>query len=218
MTFRHSLKTMTFIAAFVLAFAANANANANANAKDKDKDKGGDKDRGHERQERHEHPRREEVNHRLRNEERRIEKGVENGTLTSDQAAKLRSDLDGIKAQEQAEVKANGGSLTKDQQKELNQELNKESKEIGGAHADQGRRREIKVRLRNEERRIDQGVKKGTITPEQAAKLRSDLAAVKAEEQADLKTNGGKLTQPEQKQLNQELQQENKQISAEGSN
>lgn len=76
------------------------------------------------------HPRRAEVNKRVRNQERRINQGEKSGKLSHEQAEQLRADEKGIKAKEQAELQANGGHLTKPQQKELNQELNAESKKI----------------------------------------------------------------------------------------
>ena len=89
-----------------------------AQAKDKDKDF------------RKDHPRRAEVNKRIRNEERRIQEGLKSGKLTPAEAQKLQGEVAGVKAQEQAEVKANGGYLTKDEKKQLNQELNTDSKQI----------------------------------------------------------------------------------------
>ncbi len=80
--------------------------------------------------EKREHPRREEVNRRIRNEEKRITDGVKDGQLTKSEAKKLRGELAGVKAQEKAEVKANGGYLTKAEQKQLNQELNQDSRQI----------------------------------------------------------------------------------------
>jgi hypothetical protein len=56
------------------------------------------------------HPRRSEINHRVRDQEKRIDEGV--------------------KAEEHAEVAANGGYLTKTEQKQMNQELNQDSKQI----------------------------------------------------------------------------------------
>ncbi|MBS1959776.1 MAG: hypothetical protein JST80_09915 [Bdellovibrionales bacterium] len=76
------------------------------------------------------HPRRAEVNERVRNQRQRIHEGVKNGTMTKDEAKKERQDLRNIKAEEHAEVKANGGHITKAEQKDLNQQLNQNSKDI----------------------------------------------------------------------------------------
>jgi len=77
-----------------------------------------------------EHPRRAEVNRRMRRQNRRINQGVKNGTLTTQQAQQLKANDAAIKSQERADVKANGGYLTKPEQKQLNQEENANSKLI----------------------------------------------------------------------------------------
>ncbi|MCX5789441.1 MAG: hypothetical protein NTX64_13190 [Elusimicrobia bacterium] len=76
------------------------------------------------------HPRRNEVNKRVRNQRGRINKGVKDGQLTKDQAQQLRANDAAIKKQEHAEVKANGGYLTKKEKKQLNKEENANSKLI----------------------------------------------------------------------------------------
>jgi hypothetical protein len=76
------------------------------------------------------HPRRAEVNRRERNQQRRIDRKVANGQLSAQQAKQIESNEAGVKAQERAEVKANGGYLTKPQQRQLNRELNQDSRAI----------------------------------------------------------------------------------------
>ena len=66
------------------------------------------------------------------------------------------------------------------------------------------RRAEVNRRFRRQNRRINQGVKKGELTPQQAQQLKANDASIKAQERADVKANGGYLTKPEQRQLNQE--------------
>ena len=77
-----------------------------------------------------EHPRRNQVNKRVDNQRARINQGVKNGELSKGQARQLRANDRAIKAQEHAEVKANGGHLTKAEQRQLNQEENANSKLI----------------------------------------------------------------------------------------
>src|SRR5690242_4920348 len=76
------------------------------------------------------HPRRNEVNKRVKRQRARINEGVKNGTLTPQEAQQLKANDRAIKAQEHADVKANGGYLTKGEQKQLNQEENANSKLI----------------------------------------------------------------------------------------
>jgi hypothetical protein len=73
------------------------------------------------------HPRRNQVNKRVANQRARINQGVKNGSLTHQQARQLRANDNAIKAQEHADVKANGGHLTGAEQKQLNQEENANS-------------------------------------------------------------------------------------------
>jgi hypothetical protein len=160
------------------------------------------------------HPRRAEVNERIRDEKARIEKDLKDGKITQAQADKMMGELKGVKAEEKAEVKANGGYLTKTEQKQLNQELNQDGRQIRGDEFKDKhpRRAEVNARIRNEDRRIEQGEKSGALTPAEAKQLEGEVAGVKAQERAEVKANGGYLTKTEQKQLNQELNQDSKQI------
>ena len=76
------------------------------------------------------HPRRNEVNHRDRDQRARIEQGLKSGKLTPAQAKQLMGNDKAIKQQEHADVKANGGYLTKSEQRQFNQEENANSRMI----------------------------------------------------------------------------------------
>jgi hypothetical protein len=76
------------------------------------------------------HPRRNQVNKRVKNQRSRINKDVASGKLTQQQGQQLKANDAAIKQQEHADVKANGGYLTKPEQHQLNQEENANSKMI----------------------------------------------------------------------------------------
>ncbi len=76
------------------------------------------------------HPRREQVNNRLANQNRRIHKDVKNGTLTRGQAAALHHDDRRIRREERSMAGQNGGHVTKAEQKALNQQENAVSRTI----------------------------------------------------------------------------------------
>jgi hypothetical protein len=81
------------------------------------------------------HPRRAEVNKRLANQNQRINKGVKNGTLTKQQAQQLHQNDRQIRQEERDMAAQNGGHITKQEQTVLNQQENKNSKEIyNGKH------------------------------------------------------------------------------------
>ena len=76
------------------------------------------------------HPRVNQVNGRLGNQVNRIQQGVKNGSLTPQQAGALGRKDAAIKHQEQKDMAEHGGHLTKQEQRHLNKELNKQSKNI----------------------------------------------------------------------------------------
>ena len=77
------------------------------------------------------HPRREQVNHRLANQNRRIHQEVKEGDLTKGQAAQLHKDDRQIRGEERAMASQNGGHITKSEQHVLNQQENGVSQQIG---------------------------------------------------------------------------------------
>lgn len=76
------------------------------------------------------HPRREQVNNRLANQNRRIHQDVKNGTLTRGQAAALHKDDHQIRQEERDMASQNGGHITKSEQRVLNKQENAVSKQI----------------------------------------------------------------------------------------
>lgn len=78
-----------------------------------------------------EHPRRQEVNQRLNNQNRRIHQEVKEGDMTKQQAAKLHKEDRQIRHEERAMASQNGGRITQQEQKTLNQQENGVSRQIG---------------------------------------------------------------------------------------
>lgn len=78
-----------------------------------------------------EHPRREQVNNRLANQNKRIHQEVKEGELSKAQAAKLHREDRNIRREERAMASTNHGHITKTEQKALNQQENQVSKQIG---------------------------------------------------------------------------------------
>jgi hypothetical protein len=77
------------------------------------------------------HPRREQVNNRLANQNRRINKEVKEGEISKAQAAKLHREDRSIRREERTMASTNHGHITKAEQKALNQQENQVSKQIG---------------------------------------------------------------------------------------
>ena len=77
------------------------------------------------------HPRRDQVNDRLTNQNKRIHNEVKEGKLTKGQAANLHKQDHQIRQEERDMASQNGGHITKQEQQTLNQQENGVSKEIG---------------------------------------------------------------------------------------
>ena len=77
------------------------------------------------------HPRRDQVNDRLENQNRRIHNQVKAGDLTHAQAASLRANDRGIRAEERQMARLDGGHITKADQRVLNAQENVNSRRIG---------------------------------------------------------------------------------------
>lgn len=77
------------------------------------------------------HPRREQVNGRLSNQNKRIARERRRGDLTKAQAQDLRAQDAGIRAEERFDASQNGGHITKSEQRTLNRQESVVSREIG---------------------------------------------------------------------------------------
>ena len=77
------------------------------------------------------HPRRAEVNKRLANQDKRINQERKEGELSKAQAQKLHREDRQIRGEERAMASQNGGHITKQEQRTLNQQENAVSKQIG---------------------------------------------------------------------------------------
>jgi len=78
-----------------------------------------------------EHPRRDQVNDRLENQNKRIHNEVKEGEMSKAEAAKLHKEDHQIRQEERDMAAQNGGHITKQEQKVLNQQENAVSKQIG---------------------------------------------------------------------------------------
>ena len=77
------------------------------------------------------HPRREQVNDRLENQNRRINQEVREGEITKGQAKQLHAEDHAIRQEERAMARTNNGHITRTEQKALNQQENQVSRQIG---------------------------------------------------------------------------------------
>jgi hypothetical protein len=77
------------------------------------------------------HPRREQVNDRLQNQNKRINNELNNGEITKGQARQMHQEDHAIRKEERSMAKMNNGHITGAEQKALNQQENAVSRQIG---------------------------------------------------------------------------------------
>jgi len=76
------------------------------------------------------HPRVNEINQRELNQQERIANGLKTGTMTPRQAGQVEHKEAQIMRQERRDMRADGGHLTRQDQRQLNRELNRTSRQI----------------------------------------------------------------------------------------
>jgi len=76
------------------------------------------------------HPRVNQVNRREQNQQNRIANGIKNDKLSSQQATRLERGETRLKSNEKRDMAADNGHLTKQDQRQLNREANRESTRI----------------------------------------------------------------------------------------
>lgn len=76
------------------------------------------------------HPRVNQVNRREARQQKRIGKGIQNGTLTSKQATHLEKRETALQNREQKDMAKHNGHLTKSEQRGLNRQENRISRSI----------------------------------------------------------------------------------------
>lgn len=156
------------------------------------------------------HPRVRQVNRRFENQQDRIAQGVKSGQLTPRETANLETKEAALKNEERTFRLENGGSLTRGEQITLNkQETNLSAQIYNQKHDAQMTtttpKSEVGARLENQQDRIAQGIKSGQLTAGEAARLQAREVELRHEIGTDRNANGGKLTNAERKEINQEL-------------
>jgi hypothetical protein len=156
------------------------------------------------------HPRVRQVNRRFERQQDRIAAGVKSGQLTPRETANLETKEAALKSEERTFRLENGGSLTRGEQARLNKQENKLSEQIFDQKHDAQTatttpKSEVGARLENQQDRIAAGISSGQLTSGEAARLEAREVELRHEITTDRNANGGRLTDAERKEINQEL-------------
>jgi hypothetical protein len=157
------------------------------------------------------------IQQRKENQQDRIAQGVQSGELTAGETTNLEKKEADINKEEHSMAAANDGKLTAADKAKITRQQNQLSNQIyqdkhNAAEQNTNPTSEVGKREENQQDRIAQGVKSGQVTAGEAAHLESNETKINNEVRNDRAANGGKLTQQEKKQVNQQLNRQSRQI------
>jgi hypothetical protein len=144
------------------------------------------------------------INQRQAMLDQRIDQGVRNGLLTQQEAGQLRGEFRSL-ANLESDYRRSGGSLSSSEMSDLNRRFDLLANRVRFESYDAQNRgagdtRTINQRQIDIEQRIDQGVRNGALTQQQAIGLRGEFRAI-ANLEADYRRSGGNLSAGERADL-----------------
>jgi hypothetical protein len=162
------------------------------------------------------------VNNRRENQQDRIANGVQSGQLTAGETKNLESREANLNREVRDDREADNGKLTTQERQQINRQQNRMSRSIyqdkhNAAEAHYGNN-EVGQRRENQQDRIANGIRNGSMTAGEAARTENREQGINEQVRADRAANGGKLTGQERGQINREQNGASRQIYREKHN
>jgi len=156
------------------------------------------------------------VNQRKENQQDRIANGVQSGQLTAGETKTLESKEANLNREVRDDRQADGGKLTSQEKSQVNAQQNNLSKQIytdkHNANAAHYGNNEVGQRRENQQDRIAQGIRNGSLKAGQTSRLENKEQGINQQIHADRQANGGKLTGQQKAQINQQQNGASRQI------
>ncbi len=156
------------------------------------------------------------IQQRKENQQDRIANGIQSGQLTAGETKNLETKEAGLNKEEKNMRAADNGKLTSADRTKLNNQQNRLSKQIyqdkHNANTAHYGNNQVGQRRENQQDRIANGVRNGSLTPGQTAKLENKEQGVNKEVAGMRQANGGKLTNADKKVVNKQQNKLSKQI------
>lgn len=154
------------------------------------------------------------INARERREQQRIRQGIRSGELTRREAGQLEANQARIRVDE-AYARRSGGQLTAAERRRLQGRLNRNSNAIYKQKHDRQERGDhpesINARQKDQQKRILQGERSGSLTRREAARIEAREAKISVNE-AYARQSGGQFTSGERRRIQRELNHSNRAI------
>jgi hypothetical protein len=146
------------------------------------------------------------VNQRKENQQDRIANGIQSGQLTAGETKGLEGREANLNREIRDDRQADGGKLTSAEKQQVNQQQNNLSNRIyqdkHNANTAHYGNNVVGQRRENQQDRVAQGVRNGSLKPGQTARLENREQGINQRVSADRQANGGKLTGAEKQQIN----------------
>jgi hypothetical protein len=155
------------------------------------------------------------INQHKDNQQDRIGNGVQNGSLTAGEATRLEKKETRINREEKR-MKSDGNFTAAERAKVRNQQSHLSKQIYNQKHDAQVQnvnpKSEVGQRQRLQQERIGQGIKSGSLTPAEAARMENQEKHVNREVARDRAANGGTLTPGERARVNHQQNKVSKHI------
>jgi FlaG/FlaF family flagellin (archaellin) len=159
---------------------------------------------------------------RRENQQDRIANGVQSGELTAGETKKLETREANVNSEIKNDRSANGGKLTPQERKQINRQQKNVSESIytdkHNTNAANFGNNEVGQRRENQQDRIANGIKNGSMTANEAARAENHEQGINKQIASDRAANGGKLTPQERKQINRQQNGASRQVFREKHN
>ena len=146
------------------------------------------------------------VNQRRENQQDRVANGIQSGQLTAGETENLEGREANLNREIRDDRQADGGKLTSAEKQQVNRQQNNLSNKIyqdkHNANAAHYGNNLVGQRRENQQDRIAQGVRSGSLKAGQTAHLENREQGINQQVHADRQANGGKLTGQEKQQIN----------------
>lgn len=156
------------------------------------------------------------VGQREHNQQNRIANGIGSGQLTAGETRNLESRQANLNREVRDDRQANNGHLTQQERQQVNRQQNHMSHAIyqdkHNANVAHYGNNEVGQRRQNQQDRIANGVRNGTMNAGQAARVENREQGINQQIHADRQANGGRLTGQEHRQINREQNRASRQI------
>jgi hypothetical protein len=156
------------------------------------------------------------IHQRDQNQQDRIANGIDSGQLTAGETKNLESRESNINREVKDDRSADNGKLTQQERQQINHQQNNLSHSIyqdkHNANTAHYGNNEVGQRRENQQDRIANGIRNGTMTAGEAARTENREQGINEQIHADRQANGGKLTPQEHRQINREQNGASRQI------